>query len=137
MKKQTLILFLTLLLLTLCFSGCFGNNDNNNGNDKNAELDRFIGTWTGWVFFNSSIETWTFYENRSIYIDDSFGRGCGTYSLDDSDLEVKIPMPSEEHPDAVQTSWYDYKFSENDTHLTFYKNFGSNEGELFGELDKE
>ena len=134
MKKIFLIVIVFLLIVTL-FSGCF-DNSNNSKESKNNELDRFIGTWTGWVFFNSSIETWTFYENRSIYIDDSFGRGCGTYSLDDSDLEVKIPMPSEDHPDAVQTLWYDYEFSEGDTHLTFYEPFGSNVGDLFGELDK-
>ncbi len=38
MKKQIIITTVAILLITLGFSGCFGN-------DSNEELNKFIGTW--------------------------------------------------------------------------------------------
>ncbi|UCF49287.1 MAG: hypothetical protein JSU91_05940 [Thermoplasmatales archaeon] len=38
MKKQIIISAVAIVILTLGFSGCFGN-------DSNDELNKFIGTW--------------------------------------------------------------------------------------------
>jgi hypothetical protein len=38
MKQQIIILVISIVLITLGFSGCFGN-------DNNDELNKFVGTW--------------------------------------------------------------------------------------------
>lgn len=113
-------------MISLCFSGCFSENKSS---DEDNELDRFIGAWYGWILNKSNREIWTFCQNRSIKIDDSWGIEWGTYSLDGSDLKIKKPLSG--FTGEYSTMWYTYKFSEDGNHFTFKMFSDEIDGEFY------
>lgn len=128
MNKRLSVLGICAVILLIVFSsGCFEDDNSDKKNDGNKELDKFIGTWVGeWDWGNNltSNETWTFYTNRTIKIVDEFGVDWGTYELEDGKLKIKIPTPTENHPDAAFTMWYEYEFSNGDNQLTLISSTG-------------
>jgi hypothetical protein len=111
-----------LVILIVSVSGCFEDKKS----EKENNIDKFIGTWVGeWDWGNNvtSNETWIFYEDGTIKIEDNFGTESGTYGLDGDRLKIKIPTSAAKHPDAVSTSWYDYEFSNDDTTLKLESTF--------------
>jgi len=64
MKKQLLIIGITLILLTVGFSGCTENNSNNNITSKTNEK-KIIGQWTGTSLDSTQTITFNFYANES------------------------------------------------------------------------
>lgn len=128
-KKLRILSVCALLLFVILSSLCMGGEDKKTDKKKggNDELDRFIGTWVGeWDWGNNLTrnETWAFYANRTVKIVDEFGVDWGTYGLEDDQLKIKIPTPTEEHPDAALTDWLDYEFTNDDKTLNFISTYG-------------
>ena len=107
MKKHLIVIGMTLVLLTVVFSGC-EETDNPSGSEK----DRFVGTWyltTGGTLILFSDGTYT------AISDDGGGSISGEWELKDNKLV--LTTTSEE---KTETSVSNYSFSDDDKtiHIT-------------------
>ena len=114
MKKVPLFIGVMLIILTVGLSGCTEENSKK-GDGASTDLSKFVGTWYG-GHWNSSIEdkdeTWTFYENDSLYRIDAFDEEWATYELDENGkLCIRIAA-------IHYLMCYEFTFSNNDTYLT-------------------
>ena len=93
MNKPLLVLVIVMMLLTLVLCGC---------NEKQNDLDRFVGVWEG------EISTYIVYSNRTCKI----GIFNGTYKLEEETLVVNLDKGPIQSP-----VFYNYSFSNNDNTL--------------------
>lgn len=98
------------MLLFLIFSGC---TDNSN---KTNNINKFIGTWEGFSYFNSTNMnvTLTFYkDNTAKQVSDDFHTHLFFYEIDDNYLYLTLQDFPEFEPLI-----YSYEFSNNYNNLT-------------------
>jgi len=110
MKKQLLIIGITLVLITVGLSGCSDNNLSSKSNDE-----KIIGRWTGTMSGTTQIMTFQFYSNGSFF--NSVGKQgvWGTYAMTDTTLVGTS---------GGVTHTVEYSFSDNDNKLTFIETGG-------------
>ncbi|VVB61671.1 Uncharacterised protein [uncultured archaeon] len=135
MKKQLIICAITILLLMLGLSGCFGDSNKDKGNGKSPEVNLFIGKWKTTPYdiyengtrFNENFSNSTFYTNGTM----------GSESVV-SDEIIWTPYVIENNQicfgEANTSDYlcYDYNFSNNGnkaTLVTFYQDPYSDSGE--------
>jgi len=110
MKKQTMIVGIIVLLVTVGLSGC----EEKSTDDTN----KFIGTWRN-LEDNSTENLWTFYDNGTMKVIANYWNGesntsWGTFSVENNKLHMKSL-----HHGVEYTADYDYEFSKNDTGVIF------------------
>jgi hypothetical protein len=109
MKKQLLIIGITLILLTVGFSGCTENNSNNNITSKTNEK-KIIGQWTGTSLDSTQTITFNFYANESCILTVNEKSEWATYTMTNQTLATI-------QSNNVTTT-FEYSFSDNDNTLT-------------------
>jgi hypothetical protein len=120
MKKQLLIIGMTLVLLTVGLSGC-----NQVSNTINPEINKFVGTWK-----NTTIEiiqgytqitntSYTFFSNGTF----NRAKTTGYYELKDGKLFMNYGKGT--------GIMYDYYFSNNNQTLTLTQTYNPNESKVF------
>jgi hypothetical protein len=105
MKKQLILIGITLFLLAYGLSGC---TENKNGPSKRNE-EKVLGQWTETIPGTSLIMTMNFMTNMSYYESINETRIWGTYTMTDE----TITLQSE---GAIHT--FQYSFSNNENTLT-------------------
>jgi hypothetical protein len=115
MKKQLLFLGITLLVLSVVFSGC---TDNKNGSST-INTEKILGKWTATIPNTPLIVTMNFVTNTSYYESMNETRIWGTYTMTDE----TITLQSGGVPHTFQ-----YSFSNNDDTLTLLE---TNTGDVY------
>jgi len=101
MKKMLIIFGMAVLFIVVGLTGCF---DSNNDNERNSELDRFVGTWIGAA---PNEITFTFFYD-----------GTGNYSGSPTEWKIKDGKLEIYWLDREITQIYDFEFLENNEILT-------------------
>ncbi len=101
MKKQLLLIGITVVLIAVGLSGCTEeeNNDNTYGNNDKA---KFVGTWR---YDSESTQLKYTFNSDGTY---SHGSINGTYEIEDGKLVLH----------GFATLRYEYEFSDNDSTIT-------------------
>ena len=100
MKKQLIIIGITLLLLAVGLSGC-----NEDGNTVNTEKNKFVGTWQNTTLgFTTTI---TLFSNGTCKV----MTGNGTWDLKDGKLVITLRVND-------KSTTYTYAFFNNDRTLS-------------------
>lgn len=108
MKKQLMIVGITVILLIVGFSGC-------NENTSKTDEKKIIGTWTYSIKYNNDTMnlSYVFVSNKTFEIITSYidevDTSNGTWNITDNKLLITI---------EGETITSDYKFSNNNTKLT-------------------
>lgn len=123
MKRKLLGLFISVLLLTIVFSGCF---ENNKTNAQNSELDKLVGTW-GEVYFMVNNTPVLFgevilYDNgtgKAYYRSPGFSE-IFAYKISDGIIDINLTDRYFITPEGDETSIIKckYAFSDEDAKLT-------------------
>jgi hypothetical protein len=127
MKDPRLIFCITLLLISVCLSGC-SEKSSNDGNQQHNTDNEFIGDWEI-VSSSSDYETWSFYTNRSaknILTQDIEGQLITTiswydYTKDNTSVCISTKNQSPDSPNYISMC-FSYSFSGNATHLALSSN---------------
>lgn len=125
MKKQLVIIGLTLVLLVVGFSGCTKTNNvgtnttntggkNNTNNPSDIERNKFVGTWKTPAY--SPVENKTYYGIINFFSNgtDKVNGLNGTFDIKDG----KLVLYSIDDVGVEHSTVYSYLFSENNTKLT-------------------
>jgi hypothetical protein len=104
MKKQLLIIGITLVLITVGLSGCTDNNLSSKSNDQ-----KILGRWTGTQPSTPEIAIFNFYTNGSLYMGVNEQFIWLTYAMTDETLVLQS---------KGETRSLEYSFSNNDNKLT-------------------
>jgi len=115
--KKIMIISISVLILSLLFSGC----SENNSDDQKAVFSKFLGTWTGDT--SSNYKNWTFYNNGSIRLIWDAGavdyHYWGKFCIERDILDIDA-MP-------VLSMRYTYEFSSNNEILTLTSIYGGDQ----------
>jgi len=127
MKNSRQIFCITLLLISVCLSGCYEKN-NDDGTQQDNTNNKFIGDWESFRS-SSDYEIWSFYTNgsaKNILTQDFEGQPMTTiswfdYTKDNTSVCFSTKNESPGSPNYISLC-FTYSFSDNTTHLTLSSN---------------
>lgn len=121
MKKQLILVGITLLILAVGLSGC--TDDTNNFSKINKE--KILGRWTETIPGTPLIVTMNFFTNNSYYESLNETRIWGTYTLTDGTITLQS---------GGATHRFEYSFSNNENTLTLLQ---TENGEVYLVLTRQ
>jgi len=127
METSKLIFFITLLLIGVCFSGCY-EKSTNDGNQQHNTSNRFIGDWE-MIRSATDYEIWSFYTNGSAknIITQEFEEQPMTtilwydYTKDNASVCFSTKNQTVGAPNYISMC-FSYSFSDDTTSLTLSSN---------------
>jgi len=127
MKNARLILCVTLLLMSVCLSGC-QEKSSNNGNQQHTTENTFIGDWYD-ISSSPDNDSWSFYMNKTakdLLTQDIDGQSTTTISwydyTNDNTTLCFSPINQSVGSSSYFSECFSYSFSDNTTHLAFSSN---------------